>query len=76
MSIDKEIQIDDLKGQPCPREACNGRLKVLNTKPGRNGDRLYRFYGCNTCGCRPEDNKRPVPIEKSLRATHSPNSDR
>jgi hypothetical protein len=59
------IIVDDLAGQPCPRVACEGILVVKDSKQTDDGRHMKRFYGCNLCGCRPEDNKRVVPIEKS-----------
>lgn len=65
MSVGRMIQVDDLSGQPCPRECCDGRLKVKNSLKTEDGRFMQRFYGCNKCGCRPAENKRTVPIEKS-----------
>jgi hypothetical protein len=59
------IQVDDLAGQPCPRSACQGMLICKNSKQTTDGRYMRRFYACNSCGCRPEDNKRVIPIERS-----------
>lgn len=65
MSAGRVIIVDDLKGQPCPREACEGTLVVKNSVQTEDGRFMKRLYGCDTCGCRPTDNKRVVPIENS-----------
>ena len=61
----REITIDDLSGQPCPRIGCTGNLTVYTSRQTSDGRNMQRFYSCNLCGCRPEKNKRVVPIEKS-----------
>lgn len=62
------IGLENLLGKPCPRgEVCGGTLKSLNSIPTPDGRSIVRYYGCNACGCRPEDNKRVIPIEYSSR---------
>lgn len=56
---------DVLVGKPCPRETCDGTLKAVNSVPTIDGRYMVRYYGCNVCGCRPEDNKRLIPIQYS-----------
>lgn len=46
-------------GDQCPR--CDGRLQVVCTRV--EGDYRYRWIGCRSCGFRPEDNKRVIPLE-------------
>lgn len=52
-----------LVGAPCPRDSCDGTLKCVNSVPTGDGRYMQRYYACNVCGCRPEDNKRIIPIQ-------------
>lgn len=65
---------DILVGTPCPRSNCDGTLKCVKSVPTSDGKYMQRYYGCNKCGCRPEDNKRIIPMQYSGRrtATNSP----
>lgn len=58
---------DMLVGKSCPRENCEGTLKCVNSEPTGDGKYMIRRYACNKCGCRPEDNKRTIPIQYSGR---------
>lgn len=50
-------------GDPCPREACDGVLGVLNTKVRADINRRFQYLGCKKCGCRPENNLRVIPLQ-------------
>jgi hypothetical protein len=68
MSIGRQITVDDLSESPCPRgDVCGGKLVCKCSRRTDNDRYMQRFYYCNECGCRPDDNKRTVPIEQSRR---------
>lgn len=50
-----------LPGDPCPREECEGELKVYSVKqePGMT----IRFLHCPVCKFIPEDSKWVTPIQ-------------
>lgn len=44
----------------CPTKGCGGKVVVVQSLV--IGDMRIRYYGCRTCGRRPRDNKRIVPL--------------
>jgi hypothetical protein len=50
-------------GDPCPREACNGLLKVYSTKVLLTEKVRIRFLHCRCCKSRPERNQEVIPLE-------------
>lgn len=50
-------------GDPCPRDACSGVLKVYSTKVLIAERRRIRYLHCRCCKCRPENNQEVLPLE-------------
>lgn len=50
-------------GDPCPREACDGVIGVLNTRVRADINRRFQYLGCRKCGARPENNLRVIPLQ-------------
>lgn len=49
-------------GDPCPREACIGVLRVGTTIVDRDNAVRIRYLVCRICKCSPPHNKQVVPL--------------
>lgn len=50
-------------GDPCPREACIGVLRVYSTKVLARENVRIRYLHCRLCHCLPDNNQQIVPLQ-------------